>query len=339
MDETEVLIVGAGVAGLSCARTLMAGGLSVKVVDRSRAVGGRCALKAPGARVMADLGPVFVHGDDPEFLAWVETFGDDLIPGWPRVVEGTGAPCQPAAFEPGQRRFGLKSGLRTLADDLARGVDLVLGAEVRSFLWEPEGFVVTTDHQTFRARNLVLALALEQSRALLGNHPQVDALLKPFASLPCLTVVASYGPGTPAPHWDIGYPETSKIVLLASQEGTKRGLDPNQERLFVVQARPGWSASRLEGDRDRWAQELLDEAGRLWGAWATQPQAVVAHRWKYARLDPSSHLVRPVLFDRTGSTARLGLAGDLFHPDGGLQGAWKSGRRLAHRLLGVDQGR
>lgn len=333
MDETDVLIVGAGLAGLACAQALKSSGLNVKVLDRSHAVGGRCAVKTAGEGLVADLGPVFVHGDDPDFLAWIETFGADLIPGWPQVVEGSGAPCQPAAFEPGQRRFALRSGLRTLAQDLSRGLEVVLETEVASFLWQDSGFTVTAADRTFRARNLVLALALEQTRSLLADHLAIDALLGAFTSLPCLTLVASYGPSTPAPSWDIAYPETSRVVLVASQEGLKRGLDPTEGRLFTFQGRPGWSAARLGAERAHWSGELLAEAARLWGDWALTPTSWIAHRWKYARLDPSSHLVRPPLFDRPGSSGRLGLAGDLFHPDGGLQGAWKSGRALAARLM------
>jgi predicted NAD/FAD-dependent oxidoreductase len=59
----------------------------------------------------------------------------------------------------------------------------------------------------------------------------------------------------------------------------------------------------------------------------------VAHRWRYGRLAPSDHLVRPLVLDRPGSVGRLGLAGDLFDPDGGLQGAWRSGRNLGARLV------
>jgi len=39
----EVLVIGAGVSGLSCARTLVGAGRSVAVLDRARGVGGRCS--------------------------------------------------------------------------------------------------------------------------------------------------------------------------------------------------------------------------------------------------------------------------------------------------------
>jgi phytoene dehydrogenase-like protein len=40
MDH-EVIVVGAGLAGLSCARTIAAAGIDVSVVEKSNGVGGR----------------------------------------------------------------------------------------------------------------------------------------------------------------------------------------------------------------------------------------------------------------------------------------------------------
>jgi renalase len=335
MDEmADLIVVGAGIAGLSCARAAADMGRSVLLLERSHSPGGRCASKSPGGSFPpADFGPTFVNGDDPDFLRWIETFGSDLIPGWPFVVEGSGSPCQPAAFEPGQRRFALKPGLRWLADSLARNLNVSYGTEVAAFSWESAGFTVTAaDGRRFRARDLALALALQQSRALLGAEAAIDALLASFSTLPCLTLIAGYGPGTPTPEWGLRFPGESRSIFLVSNEGPKRGLPPERGALLTIQARPSWSAARFEEDRSDWTRELLDEAAALLGAWAASPAALTSHRWRYARLAPWDHLASPALFDRPDSTARLGLAGDLFDQRGGIQGAWLAGRKLAARF-------
>ena len=77
---------------------------------------------------------------------------------------------------------------------------------------------------------------------------------------------------------------------------------------------------------------MLTEAASQLGAWAGTPRFTHAHRWSYARLERGSELSQPVRIKLPGGQ-RLGLAGDVFAPGGGVQAAWLSGSRLADRLL------
>jgi len=45
MTEPMVIVIGAGVAGLACARELARRGVPVRVLERARGVGGRCATR------------------------------------------------------------------------------------------------------------------------------------------------------------------------------------------------------------------------------------------------------------------------------------------------------
>ena len=45
MKNDNVIIVGAGVAGLSCARTLLKNGVSVEILEKSLHPGGRCSTR------------------------------------------------------------------------------------------------------------------------------------------------------------------------------------------------------------------------------------------------------------------------------------------------------
>lgn len=333
--DADVLVVGAGTAGLACAQVLTGAGRHVVLLERSGSAGGRVATKplSPGG-VALDYGPIFAHGDDPEFLALLRGL-PGLVAGWPQRVEGRGLPCQPAAFEPGQERYGLTEGLAALTESLAEGLTVLTGTTVTALERGPEGFQVTSAvGRVYRSSHVVLALALEQAEPLIrSEEPGAAALLRSFGSLPSLTVLATYADPVAGLPFDVWYPEASTSLLLVANEATKRPLPPGTTAALVVQARPAWSQARLEAERDGWARELLAETARHWGAWIAAPRDLRAHRWKYARLSPSDHLTGPLLLPGPGSTALLGLAGDLFDPAGGIQGAWRSGRALAHRLL------
>ena len=63
----EVVIVGAGAAGLSAARELTAAGREVLIVEARDRIGGRILThREPALELPLELGAEFVHGRPPE---------------------------------------------------------------------------------------------------------------------------------------------------------------------------------------------------------------------------------------------------------------------------------
>jgi len=332
----DVVVVGAGIAGLQCARRLSASGARVLVLDRAAKVGGRCATRRFG-ELPVDYGPLFLHGSDPDFLAALEGVpGAQLLAGWPQRVRGSGQPCLPGAFAPGERRLAFREGLNGFPQVLAEGLEIRLNTRIVTLRTERDSMGVESEQgERFGGREVVLALALEQALPLLRmlspgeERAGALALLGMFGSLPCLTVIAGYEGSRRRPDWDVLYPEDRPALQLVGNESSKR---PGPAALCLVyQAAPFWSRARLNQPQEQWSRELLGEAATLLGAWAAEPQWVHAHRWRYGRLAPADHLAAPLRL--TGPWGGLGLAGDLFDPGGGAQGSWRSGERLARRIL------
>jgi monoamine oxidase len=64
--KTEVLVIGAGAAGLAAADALVRAGRSVLVVEGRNRVGGRCEThRVAGLAVPVELGAEFIHGRPP----------------------------------------------------------------------------------------------------------------------------------------------------------------------------------------------------------------------------------------------------------------------------------
>jgi hypothetical protein len=329
-------VVGAGVSGLACAQALSAAGLAPLVLERARGVGGRCATRRIADQPL-DFGVAFVHGRDPGFLAAARAVPATVLEGWPSVLHGTGRPCQPEAFAPGEERLAYAEGITAFPKHLARGLEVRLGAAVAAL--EPAGAALALrleDGERLEAGTVVLALAPEQALELLATLPDappalrsVRAVLGMTRSHPCLALLATYPEGTPRPPWHVSYPETSSVVQLVSHESSKgRGAGP---LALVVQAHAAWSRRNL--DDPAWPAALLREAAGLHGAWAARPAVVEPHRWRYARGDLAGELTAP-LWLRLDGGAALGVAGERLAPGGGVQAAWLSGRRLAERIVG-----
>jgi monoamine oxidase len=74
VDDPEVLIVGAGVAGLSAARALTRSGRSVTILESRSRIGGRIyTVHDPLYPVPVDLGAEFVHGKHPQIWSSIES--------------------------------------------------------------------------------------------------------------------------------------------------------------------------------------------------------------------------------------------------------------------------
>jgi renalase len=334
----NVVVVGAGVSGLACAREAAAAGHPVLVLDRARGVGGRCATHRLDGLAF-DMGVSFLHGRDPAFLAALREVPGPKLEGWPRAIRGAGRPCQPEAFQAGEERLAFGDGVTAFPKHLARGLSVRTQARVeRLDLSRPCPRLVLEGGEELEARHVVLALAPEQILRLLAGVPDlprplasVVALLETSSSESSLSLCAAYPPGKPVPPWDAWYPEDSSILQFAAHESGKREAPPFLG--LVLQARPSWARRHIEDPA--WPEALLSEAGRILGTWAASPAATHAHRWRFARTDLSSELSGPVLV-QLPSGATVGICGDRFAPGGGVEAAWISGRVLGRRLAALE---
>lgn len=333
----EVLVIGAGVAGLSAARVLADAGLSVSVVERAAGVGGRCATRRVEGRPV-DHGVGFLHGSSPEFRRAIDAVEGRALPGWPRRVQGTGPPCQARTFRSGEFRIAFAEGISSFPKILARGLRVERGRRVVALEPIPGGVRAALEGGEVRAASrTIVALAVEQTTALLETWPReatppiasLRALLRGLGSRSALTLIAAYPDEVPVPEWDAFYPEDSPILQIVLHDASKRlELRPT---ILVFQARPCWSRTHLDGEGPAWESAMLAEAGRVVGRWAASPRWTQRHIWRYARVDGGCELSGPVWVPRGGGG--IGFAGEAFGAGGGVEAAFLSGKRLAERML------
>jgi renalase len=337
----EIVVIGAGIAGLSLARELERAGKRPVVLEKSRGVGGRVATRRVEGQPV-DHGVLFLHGSDPDFLGALEAVEATPLDGWPYRVEGEGRPCQPQAFRPTQRRVAFAEGVTSFPKSLARGLDVRPESRVRSIELRSDFIeTVVEDGESVASRSLVLALPLEQSVALLAPLGAdrvplraASSLLAMLASEPCLTLIAGYELDAPAPDWDVLYPSDGAVLLLVSHDSAKRS--ETQYRVLVYQCTVQFSRCHLEDDFSVWVPLVLEEASKLVGRWASRPVFRHPHRWRYSRVSSANTLSQP-LWISLASDMHVGIAGESFHPGGGVEAAFVSEKRLADMILGVNR--
>jgi monoamine oxidase len=77
----DVLIIGAGVAGLAAAQMLAAASVNVRVLEARDRIGGRIwTVRAGKSAMPVELGAEFIHGKPPELLDAIKSAGLAIVP-------------------------------------------------------------------------------------------------------------------------------------------------------------------------------------------------------------------------------------------------------------------
>jgi monoamine oxidase len=144
----DVVVIGAGAAGLAATARLTEGGRSVLLLDARDRIGGRVWTRhEPGQPVPVELGAEFIHGEAPATRRWIERAGrgsHDVMESHWRFINGELVHHE-GFFEEVQRAF--RRNRERARDDLsfADFIDVVLKDELsplarRSACTMAEGF-------------------------------------------------------------------------------------------------------------------------------------------------------------------------------------------------------
>lgn len=79
-DPVDVIVIGAGAAGLIAARDLARSGQRVAILEARGRIGGRVLTRRPEGSPPVELGAEFVHGDNPVLSELLEQAGSELRP-------------------------------------------------------------------------------------------------------------------------------------------------------------------------------------------------------------------------------------------------------------------
>lgn len=349
--HADVVIVGAGLAGLAAAERLYAAGRVVVVLDKARRPGGRCATRriAPDpAAPWLDTGAQYFTARDAIFLRRLEPLiAAELVVPWNarvgtvprpggRAASTTGSPREGSLAEPKTRglppsmpdvihpapmkstrwvvRGGMNGLARVLAEPLAAGVQMQMDARVARITPAAGGWDVrSVDGRQWQARQVLIAAPGPQAQDLLGEAFP-SALNPEMQDCLCLLVRAV----TQAP-FDALFGD-GKVLAWAAAAASKPGQPAGAEHLWTLHGAPGQGHAADVEDRICAVFAQIMQAPRV--------DIVDRHYWRFAApLD--THSAPGAYWD---ASSGLGLAGDWLN-GGRVEGAWMSGWQMAERVL------
>ena len=190
----RVAVVGAGISGLICARSLADHGVPVTVFEKSRGVGGRMATRRAEGGLTFDHGAQYFTVGDEQFGRHVRSWQQDgLVELWDRAIRVLRDGCV-EPLKTAKSRFVGTPGMTAVCKHLAKDVDVHLQREVAELQpngnsWCPvdaEGSVLGTyDVMIVSAPSLQSARLLEPDAKLSGLARQVTVQ-------PCWAVMAAF---------------------------------------------------------------------------------------------------------------------------------------------------
>ena len=337
LASMEVLVIGAGLAGLACARRLQQRGHQVTLVDKGRSAGGRLATRRMGVSPF-DTGAQFISVRDADFAAVLQSAGAEVwCVGFPDLGHETATDGHP--------RYRMPGGMNRLAKHLAQGLELrdqhtVTALQVVSGRWQVTctpgdvvraGSVPTGPDVIIQADAVVLTAPAPQAVALLDQQGfTVPHAVRAVRYAPCLCLLLDYPTAAVPLLSGVGafrIVDDPAIGWIASQRA--KGLRSNGDGI-VVHATGTWSEAHYSWTDDRIRAALEPSALAVLARVGVQGllQAVELKKWKY-----SLPLVTvPEATVRIAAPLPLLLAGDAFGERPRVEGAWLSGCAAADSL-------
>jgi renalase len=324
----SIAVVGAGLAGLTAARTLHAAGHRVHVFEKSRGVGGRIATNRASEAAFDHGAPYFTARDErfiEEIQEWLRA---GTCTAWhakvaPEFARGS------ALRNADEPWFVGTPAMKDLASNWSTDLAISYLTEIRAVKRDGAAWkLVANDGENLGAFDLVLvATPAPEAVPLLPPGSPLRFAVEQIVVLPCWTVMLEYADNLPL-CTDAGQPEDEVLGWLTYD--TSKPDRPKDAHRWVLHATTDWSIANLLSTERHVAEEMLERLSALCGeTHLPEPRRVFAHRWRYATVD--SPLGRSAEFDPAFG---IGVAGD-WCLGGSVESAYLSGLALAESVLEV----
>lgn len=298
----DIAVIGAGVAGLTCAQQLHQAGYRVVVVEKSRGLGGRLATRRLQG-THADHGVCYLKPkDDPAqcpesnpFKAFLTTLlnpseksDHPILQPWTDTIHELDAEGR---LKPSDRapRYASPTGISTIAKVLGTGLNIWLSQRVEAICLIGQGWELQCEVEGTRssltATAIVSAIPAPQAATLLESIPNATDILAQVRSIrfsACISAIAVY------PSRDLSTISWKGVTSAHDPTIGWVGLDSSKQNspsqpVVVVQSTAAFAKSHLEtSDLNPIGQTLLNRAAQCLEPWLADPETLQVHRWRYA---------------------------------------------------------
>ncbi len=326
LKTKSVGIIGAGISGISCAKTLTQAGFIVELFDKGRNLSGRMATRGNDGSDF-DHGAQYFTATHPEFkkevAKWVNAGVAQL---WTPDIYVFGDKQSTKNTDDVERFVGVPN-MTTPAKFVSMGLSINLNTTIESICIRPQSYprwsLISKENGTIKSSFNTIISAIPA--------PQATKIFKDFS--PVLTGITEDVKMSGS--WAVMLNFNKKVDLKFDaafvNKGPLRWIAKNNSKpergsneAWVLHATSEWSELHLDTPAEEAADLLIKEFVDLGGSVPDQHQA---HLWRYAEATPP--LGMTFAWDKENN---LGICADWLNK-GSVEGAWLSGRKLAENII------
>jgi renalase len=320
--KSGILVVGAGMAGATCARHLRDAGYRVAVVDKGRGPGGRMSTRRMDS-VRFDHGAPGFAARSPEFR--------EVVDGW--VAEGSVVAWQPVPPAIGscnvENQFVGRPSMNRIIQQALDGLSVRFNTAVTSIQHSGGQFRVefkgSDSRESYDA--VIVAIPAPQAAQLLNAFPPFASELAAIAMRPRWVSMVSFTRPLETDREAFVWDDVEGSSLgSAWRDSAKPGRDGGE--LWTLQSTPEFSEAMFDASPDAIASRLLRDFRTNSGLELPSLILNMAHRWRYAVVGTPAG--KPCMLH---DSLPLVAAGDWCLGQC-VEDAWNSGRHAAQTLVG-----
>jgi renalase len=321
--KSGILVVGAGMAGATCARQLRDAGFRVAVVDKGRGPGGRMSTRRVDD-VRFDHGAPGFAARSTEFLHVVNGWiSDGSVVAWHPVPSALGS-CNV------ENQFVGRPSMNRIIQQAIDGLSVRFNITVNSI--EHAGGQFRVGFKGIDAREaydaVVVAIPAPQASQLLSSFAAISSDLGAITMRPRWVSMVSFSrPLETDREAFVWYDVEGSALGSAWRDSAKPGRDGGE--LWTLQSTPDFSEAMFDASPDAIASRLLRDFRQNSGLELPPLILNIAHRWRYAVV--ATPAGKPYLLH---DSLPLVAAGDWCLGQC-VEDAWNSGRQAAQAIAGL----